>query len=289
MKNRLKRATDVRGVKAPYDHLYIYHIEGRVPPSYCHASPGFIGLWQEADSAFLFFTQAVPSVIAELVHTTSGLIYQDCYHLTYDQWHGGRFNAFRVGDLEIIPAWQIENRSSDHKTTSKTILLDPGVVFGVGTHPTTRDCLAALQLAYETSAPTTAVDLGTGTGLLALAAVRQGSSRVLAVDMNALAARTALANVRLNQMEDYVMVTQGDALDLVSCPADLVIANIHYDVMRRLIDTKAFQEKTDFVLSGLMRREAKDITGELNRRSISIVKAWQHDGIWFTFYARRQM
>ena len=162
------------------------------------------------------------------------------------------------------------------------------MVFGVGTHPTTRDCLSALQLANKTAAPDTALDLGTGTGLLALAAARLGCSRVVAVDLNGLAAKTAQANVRLNQLQDYVMVTQGDALDLVRCPADLVIANIHYDVMRRLINSKAFLEKKHFVLSGLMRREAKDIEGELKRRSIFVVKTWQHDGVWFTFYARRR-
>ena len=162
------------------------------------------------------------------------------------------------------------------------------MVFGVGTHPTTRDCLAALQFACKDQPFNGVLDLGTGTGLLALAAARLGSTRIIAVDMNALAAKTARSNVRLNQLEDYVMVIQGDALDLVHCEADLVIANIHYDVMRRLIQSRAFLDKQHFILSGLMRREAKDITGELGRRSIDIVREWQHEGIWFTYYARKR-
>lgn len=288
MKNRRPQTTDDGGAHAPYDHLYIYHLEGRVTPTYSPGRPDFIGLWQETDSAFLFFKRAAPATIAELLRSNPGLTYHDCYNLTYDQWHGSRFEAFEQGDLHIVPAWQADRDGSDTTPSSRTILLDPGVVFGVGTHPTTHDCLRALQLAYKIAAPVTALDLGTGTGLLALAAARLGCSRVVAVDLNGLAAKTAQANVRLNQMQDYVMVTQGDALDLVHCPADLVIANIHYDVMRRLINSRAFLEKTHFVLSGLMRREAKDIEGELNRRSIAVVQAWQHDGVWFTFYARRQ-
>ena len=288
MKNRLPQTTDGTGADTPYDHLYIYHLEGRVEPTYAPPRSDFIGLWQETDSAFVFFKRAAPAAISELVRSHPGLTYHDCYHLTYDQWHGGRFEAFEQGELEIVPAWQVDRRVSGRGPSSRSILLDPGVVFGVGTHPTTRDCLAAMRLAYRDAVPSTAMDLGTGTGLLALVAARLGSPRVLAVDMNGLAAKTALANVRLNQMQDYVMVTQGDALDLVHCPADLVIANIHYDVMRRLIHARAFLAKKRFVLSGLMRREAKDIAGELNRRSIDIVHTWQHEGIWFTFYARRR-
>jgi hypothetical protein len=58
--------------------------------------------------------------------------------------------------------------------------------------------------------------------------------------------------------------------------------------MRRLIQSRAFLEKQHFVLSGLMRRDARDIAGELRRRSIDIIRDWQHEGIWFTFYARRR-
>ena len=284
MKNRLQQTTDDGGADAPYDHLYIYHLEGRVTPTYSPGRPDFIGLWQETDSAFLFFERAAPTTIAELVRSNPGLTYHDCYHLTYDQWHGSRFEAFEQGDLRVVPAWQADSDGLDTAASSRTILLDPGVVFGVGTHPTTRDCLSALQLAYKGAAPAKALDLGTGTGLLALAAVRLGCSQVVAVDMNGLAAKTAQANVRLNQMQDYVMVTQGDALDLVRCPADLVIANIHYDVMRHLILNKGFLAKKQFILSGLMRSEAKHIVDTLQRYPVKILKPWTQNGIWHTIY-----
>ena len=288
MKNRLTTTTDGGSAQAPYEHLYIYHIEGRVSPTYAPDCSDFIGLWQETDSAFLFFTSASPDTIAELVRSDSGLTWLDSYDLSYDQWHGGRFETFEQGALKIVPAWKADNSVSDKNPSLKTILLHPGVVFGVGTHPTTRDCLAALQVACKDNTFTGILDLGTGTGLLALAAARLGNARVIAVDMNALATKTAQTNVRLNQLEDYVMVIQGNALDLVHCHADLVIANIHYDVMRRLIQSRAFLDKKRFVLSGLMRGEARDIIGELKRRSIDIVRDWQHEGVWFTFYARKR-
>ena len=288
MTPHLPGMTEERPCPAPCEHLYIYHIEGRIAPTEAPVRPDFIGLWQESGSAFLFFSTPAPGTVSELVRGDPGLTYQDCYHLTYDQWHGGPFDAFQQGSLRVVPAWQAGSEMQADRPGCKRILLDPGVVFGVGTHPTTRDCLAALQLAHRNSRFTGVLDLGTGTGLLALAAASLARTRVLAVDLNALAVKTARANVRLNQLEDSVMVVQGDALDLVHCRADLVVANIHYDVMRRLIQSRAFLEKQHFVLSGLMRRDARDIAGELRRRSIDIIRDWQHEGIWFTFYARRR-
>jgi ribosomal protein L11 methyltransferase len=81
-----------------------------------------------------------------------------------------------------------------------TILMDPGVVFGTGTHPTTHDCLSALQLAFDRQAVTRVLDVGTGTGLLALAAAKMGRASRVAVDLNHLAAETA-RNAMCNTIE----------------------------------------------------------------------------------------
>ena len=290
MKHPPNGKTDGTGAVAPYDHLYIYRLDGRVAPASATGQKDLIGLWQETDCSFLFFKRPAPAAVSDLVRSQPHLTYLDCYHMTYDQWHGGEFQAFEQGSIRVVPAWQAHESGLENAPTARTVLLDPGVVFGVGTHPTTRDCLAALQHAHEHDPPpATALDLGTGTGLLALAAVQLGSTAVIAVDMNGLAAKTAQANVRLNRAQDSVVVIHGDALDLVHCSADLVIANIHYEVMRRLIRSTSFLAKHHFVLSGLMRSEARDIAAELSRRSITIVRQWQHEGTWFTFYARRRM
>jgi ribosomal protein L11 methyltransferase len=119
---------------------------------------------------------------------------------------------------------------------------------------------------------------------LSLAAALLGSNRVLAVDLNFLAAKTTARNVQLNQLEDRVMTVQGNAEDFIAYPADLIIANIHYDVMRRLIQAKGFLEKKRFIFSGLLRSEAKDIADSLARHPVKIIKQWNRDGIWHTFY-----
>ena len=79
---------------------------------------------------------------------------------------------------------------------------------------------------------------------------------------------------------------QGYAEDFIACPADLLIANIHFDVMKKLIADKAgsFASKKRFILSGLLRSEAKQVRIELERLSAKIIKSWTHEGIWHTFY-----
>ena len=128
------------------------------------------------------------------------------------------------------------------------------------------------------------MDLGTGTGLLALAAARLGAKKILAVDLNPLAVKTAQNNVRLNELAAAVLVAQGRAENCIDFTADLVIANIHYDVMRELVRTKGFLLKRRFILSGLLRSEAKVLSEILAKLPVKVQKMWTHDGIWHTFY-----
>lgn len=262
----------------PYQDLYIYYLSGRFRPGRWFQPPDYIGCWEEGDSAFLFFTRPHLSLVEASVDRLPGVALRDHYHMTYDQWQGGDAVPRRIGPFTIRPPWGAGRGDDD------AILLDPGVVFGTGTHPTTRDCIEALQLALEDGSMHTAVDLGTGTGLLALAAVRLGCERVLAADLTRLAACTAQRNVTLNGLTDRILVVQGDAEKLIDLTSDLMITNIHYDVMQRLIRTHGFLQKKRFILSGLMRSEAARIQSALSDLPVEIIRRWNGDGIWHTFY-----
>ncbi len=187
-----------------------------------------------------------------------------------------------------MPPWEVTEDRVSSFTDKLPILLDPGLVFGTGTHPTTRDCLEALELAADSMKISSVLDLGTGTGLLALAAARLGGERIVGVDLNLLAARTARRNVWLNQLEDRIVIAQGRAEEMITYPTDLLIANIHYDVMHDLINSKGFLAKERFILSGLMRSEAKHIANTLQRYPVKILKQWTQDGIWHTIYGKRE-
>ena len=266
----------------PSRDLFIYYLKGRLTAASGMFQNNFIGTWQEEDDSFIFFSSPAARQIENLLNHQRQLSYVDSYEMSYDQWLGEVFSTFEHGKFRITPAW--ESGAGGTGDDKIGILLDPGLVFGTGTHPTTRDCLEALEVAACSMAFKTVLDLGTGTGLLSLAAARLGSKRVVAVDLNLLAARTAARNVQLNQLADRVVIVQGKAEDIIAYPADLVIANIHFDVMRHLINTQGFLEKKRFILSGLLRSEAKNIADRLARQPVKIKKQWSRDGIWHTFY-----
>ncbi len=261
----------------PYRVLYIYHFEGRLAPSTKICTRDFIGNWEEDSFSFLFFSAPSHNEVENLLAVQPQLTLLDNYRIKYDDWQGTRLDLFRVGRFLIVPPWQKIRNNENICEETLSILLDPGVVFGTGTHSTTHDCLEALETAFRYGSPDSALDLGTGTGLLAVAAARLGSNRILA-------AKTAEKNIRFNHMQDRVMVVQGKAEEFIDWPADLVIANIHYDVMERLIYSDGFLGKKWFILSGILRREAKIVSYRLAQRPCRIIKCWKGDGIWNTFF-----
>jgi ribosomal protein L11 methyltransferase len=263
----------------PYSQLYIYYLKGRLASETIISSEFFIGNWEEDGYSFLFFSKPCPEDIENMLVSQSDLTLLDKYHMTYDQWLGEKFTGFQAGRFIVVPPW---NDREVEKTRIK-IVLDPGLVFGTGTHPTTRDCMQALEFVFENESIQTALDLGMGTGLLSLAAAKLGGGKILALDNNRLAAMTALRNVHLNELDKQIYIIQGDAGDWIDCPVDLLMANIHYDVMKRLILSKGFSNKKWFILSGLLRSEARDAITTLSRYSPKILKFWNDDGIWHTF------
>ncbi|MBL7180910.1 MAG: 50S ribosomal protein L11 methyltransferase [Desulfobacterales bacterium] len=271
---------------SPYKDLFIYYLHGQVVPDQNLFDPDFIGCWPEDEFSFLFFSRPARAKVEKLLNSQPRLTLLDEFQMTYDQWQGGRLAPFRVGRFHIAPPWQMPWNNQEISQEELPIVLDPGVVFGTGTHPTTCSCLEALELVFGRAKIVSALDLGTGTGLLALAASRLGSPKTLAVDLNFLAVNTAIKNVRLNRLQDSVLVVQGRAEDFIDSPSDLVIANIHYEVMKHLIQAQGFCAKKWFILSGLLRTQAKDIASSLSRHPFQIIKKWEQDGIWHTFFGK---
>ena len=275
-------------IPKPYNDLYIYYIEGRLIADKYQFGQNFIGNWEEDNFSFLFFSSPARNDVESLLRSQPQLNHLDTYHMSYDQWQNQTFETVSYGRFCIIPPWEASASQTPQGDDDIPILLDPSVVFGTGTHPTTRSCLEALELAIAESPPESVLDLGTGTGLLAVAAAKLGCRKICAVDINMLAALTARNNVIINGLENTVLVAKGKAENFIDCPADLVIANIHYDVMQRLIESSGFLQKQKFILSGLLRSEAKAMSQKLAQFPVKILKTWTQDGIWHTLYGKRK-
>ncbi len=270
-------------MKNPYQNLVIYYFEGTVRlETDITADPRFLGLWQEEDTSFVFFSRPVPELTHRIKTGNPGVRFTDVYEMTWEQWHGDAVHPYDVADFCIFPPWEIP----EHIHGKRPVMMDPGVVFGTGLHPTTHDCLDLICRVCASEPIHTVLDIGTGTGLLALGAAAMGCSRVLACDFNHLAVKTTRKNIALNGWDDRVLAFQAKGETVLDLPCDLLVANIHYDIMRQLIDSPEFVKKPRVLLSGLLRSEARNVATDLKRKQIDILDHRCPDGIWHTFLAR---
>jgi len=241
----------------------------------------FLGNWVEDNESFLFFSSPSSEVVSGLLNDRSDLEFFDDYHFTYEQWQGSCLTPLRIENFLIVPPWnQIEAEKGELK-----IILDPGVVFGTGLHATTRDCLKAMVYLRSRYPLGKVMDLGTGTGLLAIAAAFLGSKEVLAVDLNPLSVKTAKKNVRLNCFEEIIKVIEGRVEGFVNEKADLVVANIHYEVIGKILENKGFRERSWFIISGLMRSQVQEVKWQMEKYDLQVIHERDNDMTWYTILA----
>jgi ribosomal protein L11 methyltransferase len=258
--------------------LYIYYIDGIIPAHHPITAEGFVGNWVEDNFSFLFFTRPAHRLVESIIAEFPGRVLLDEYDMTYGQWQGGTIEPLRIGRFLLNPTWI---KASPGKNDI-AITVDSGVVFGNGSHTTTQACLEAIDIACAGNKVESMLDLGSGTGVLALAAAKLGCRKVVAVDYNYLAARTARQNVLLNQLDDRILVVNGKAEEHTAIATDLLVANIHFEVMKDLVRTDGFLRQKWFVLSGLLGSEIEKILEFLATQPVLILKRWNQDAIWHT-------
>ncbi|SLM32329.1 PrmA3 [Desulfamplus magnetovallimortis] len=266
----------------PYENLWIYYLVG-IPEKLTDISRNefFIGNWEEEGFSFLFFSVPCDEMIEKLVSEDPGIKLIDRYEMSGEQWHGDKIESYTTGTFCVSPPWKIPfvNRSDLNH-----ILLDPGVVFGTGRHQTTEDCLGYIEYLFneKNEQIDSVLDIGTGTGLLAIGAAVLGCRKVMALDFNLLAVKTARHNIIINSLEEKILAFQGKGEDFISLPADLVIANIHYDVMKNLVESPDFLNHKWFILSGLLNSEAIKIEQRLREKGIYVIESIAPDQVWNT-------
>lgn len=166
------------------------------------------------------------------------------------------FHVTHVGEsLVIKPSWEEYNpKEGEH-----VIKIDPGMAFGTGTHHTTNMCMARLEKVLPANAEV--FDVGTGSGILAIAAALLGAKSVKAVDIDAVAVRVARENIADNGLEDKIEVKEGDLLRGTEGQADVIIANIIADIIIMLLKDISGKLKDDgiFLASGIISDRRADV------------------------------
>lgn len=180
------------------------------------------------------------------------------------------FFVHRVGERTVIvPSWREAEYTP--RADDVVLLLDPGMAFGTGLHPTTRLCLRAVE---ELVRPGMRVlDVGAGSGILSIAAARLGARRVLAIEIDPVAAGVCAENATRNRVSDAVEVRAGTlSAEDVTFEADVVLANITIATLLELHPLLAAHLASGgiAVLSGVLAERAHELIGALQQAG------WQH-------------
>lgn len=197
------------------------------------------------------------------------------------------FKPFHVTDhFKIVPTW--EATDVEH-TGSQRILMDPGMAFGTGTHATTKLSLQALEEVLE--AGDIVVDVGSGSGILSIAACLLGAKHVYSYDLDQVAVNSTINNRDLNHLTDAITVEQNDLLKDINHEetVDVVVANILAHIIVELIDDAYEQLKPNgyFIVSGIIEKEVENIEERLKNGGFSIIERRCEED-WHTFIARKK-
>jgi ribosomal protein L11 methyltransferase len=179
------------------------------------------------------------------------------------------FKPQRVSErFVIVPSWEDYSSEKD----DLIIELDPGMAFGTGSHPTTMMCIKALEKHLKPDIKV--VDVGTGSGILAIAAAKLGAARVEAIDLDALAVRVAKLNVEANGLAEHIGVKQANLLEQTLGSCDLIIANIIADVIIEMAEA-AFGHLGDgglFIASGIIDSKQAKVIEHLQKLGFSLLE-----------------
>ena len=188
------------------------------------------------------------------------------------------FPVLRVGRrLVIRPTWRRHRRLPDDVVLS----LDPGMAFGTGLHPTTRLCLAALEtLADEGRLAGSArvLDVGCGSGILAIAAGKLGARYLLGVDTDPIAVESTLANARLNALTRRIRVRQG-SVPTGEPPFDLVLANLIASLLVQLAPLLGAELAPGgrILASGIFRDREDDVVAAFVGAGLKTGRRWAEE------------
>ncbi len=201
-----------------------------------------------------------------------------------DAWKE-HFHPLRVGQRVVVkPTWR------DFEAAPEDILieLDPGMAFGTGLHPTTQMCLMALEELVQPGMRL--LDLGTGSGILALVAAKLGARAVLALDTDPVAVAVARENVQRNRAAEVVTVLQG-SLDQATGHYDLVVVNILAKVIVALAAeglAKRVRPGGHWIAAGIIEPQLSEVMAALEAAGLQVVEKRQVTD-WVTLIGQRHV
>lgn len=179
-----------------------------------------------------------------------------------ESWKSG-FKPMDAGEnLTIVPSWL------ESDTARVRLIVDPGMVFGTGHHETTRTCLALIEKLSRDSAGKSFLDVGTGTGILAICAGKLGFSHATGVDTDPLCIESAKRNALLNRLENISFI--GGDIHAVSGAFDIITANLLSGILTGIAHE---------IASGLKPGGTAILSGILTGQELGVIEAYEKEGL----------
>ncbi len=194
------------------------------------------------------------------------------------------FKPVHVTDRIVVkPEWE----EYSPQEGEIVIEIDPGMAFGTGTHETTSMCIN--QIEKNLKAGDMVIDIGSGSGILSMAAVLLGAEKATGVDLDPVAVRVALENVELNNLQDKIEILHGNLTDVIREKADIVVANIMADIILILLeDVRAFiKDDGLFISSGIIQEKRAAVEARLLEKNFRIVEV-ETKGEWCAITAQKK-
>ena len=195
------------------------------------------------------------------------------------------FHVTHVGKrLVIKPSWEeYAPKEGEH-----VIEIDPGMAFGTGTHHTTNMMMERLEKVITPDS--TVFDVGTGSGILAIAAAMLGAKSVKAVDIDGVAVRVAKENVADNGLSEQIEVREGDLLHGTEGKADVIIANIIADIVIMLLQDipQKLNDNGVLLASGIIEERMPDVEAAAQAQGL-YVDAVDHRGGWVVMQMKKKL
>lgn len=187
------------------------------------------------------------------------------------------FHPFRASEqFTIVPSWETYQKEDQSELC---IELDPGMAFGTGDHPTTSMCLKAIETYVKPS--DSVIDVGTGSGILSIAAHLLGVKRIKALDVDEMAVRVAKENFEKNNCEHAIEATTGNLLQEETEKFDVVIANILAHIIEKMIDDAYNTLNKDgyFITSGIIEEKHETIVEHMENAGFKVLSI-NHENSW---------
>ncbi|MED1205082.1 50S ribosomal protein L11 methyltransferase [Heyndrickxia acidicola] len=194
------------------------------------------------------------------------------------------YNPVKISEkFTIVPTWEDYTPVSSDELI---IELDPGMAFGTGTHPTTVMCIQALERTVKKG--DTVIDVGTGSGVLSIAAALLGAEKVDALDLDDVAVQSAKLNLKLNKVHHIADVRQNDLLKGIESQADIVVANILAEVILRFTEDvgRVVKPGGHFIASGIIQQKKNQVKDAIIEAGFTIVETLVMED-WVAFIAKR--